>query len=285
MPENIQNTDAAEEKKAADSSEAPVEKTKAADGAEAAEEKKTAEEAKSAEGAEGAAEGEDAGKTDEDKKALKRKRFKKIMRGVGIFFAVVFLLLVLVLIFRDPILVVSVRQIGSYLTGTKVNVEDIDTSLVNGTLRVANFSLDNPQGYSDKKAVELGSLYVKLEPLSVFTKKIIVEDININALNISCEYGGKNFLDIYDHIQKKTGSSKKKKKADEKPSETKVVIRHLKLEKSTLYLDVLPLPINIELNNIGGESGSTWDELKESCTKGWSSTSNSAKGFFNSIFK
>ena len=260
MPENIQNTDpAAEEKKLSDSPEA-----------DAGERKET------------------SGK---DKKNGKPKsKFRKILTGIigGIigffwFTLTIFLpiLLALILIFIDPILVFTVRKGGTYITGTEVKVENINLSLKNGTLLVDKFSLDNPEGFSEKKAVEVKRLFVSLDIGSLFTNKIIIRDIDINGLNVSIESSGKNFTAIQKNIEKKFGSKKKKKPAEKKPSKTKVVIKHLKLSDSTIYWDIIPIPINLEMSNIGGDDGYSWEELKTDCSNTWSSTTNSVKDIGN----
>jgi len=260
MPEDIKKTDAAEEQKEAETQKEPETE------------------------AQKPVEGEKKPMTAEAKKARRRKITKIILCCIGGLAAVSLLLLILVLIFIDPIVVFSVRQVGTYLTGTEVYVGDVDLSLHRGELQVTDFHVKNPEKYSDKKAIALGGLHVKLDPLSVCTKRIFVEDIHVKSLKVSCENGGQNLLAILDNIERKTGSKGKKKKKDEKPSETKVAIKHFKIEDSTLYLEVVPIPLNIELNDIGGESGSSWDELKDSCSKGWNTTSNSFKGTWDSLF-
>jgi len=255
MPENIQNTDpAAEEKKLSDSPEAAAE-----------EQKETPDQDK---------------KDGKPKSKGKGKKFKTILLVIckccySLILSLV-ILLALLLIFIDQILVFTVTKGGTYVLGTNVQVETINLSLKKGTLLISKFSLDNPEGFSDKKAVEVNRLFVSLDTDSLFTDKIIVRDIDINALNVSVESGGKNFEAIQKNIEKKFGSGKKKKKTEEKPSKTKVIIKHLKIADSTIYLDIIPIPIRLELNDIGGEKGYSWKELKEDCTKGWNSTANSA---------
>lgn len=206
----------------------------------------------------------DAPPTEAEKSAEKKKRRRRIVKrvlvGVGIAFGVVLLVAILALVFRDPLAKFLVGRIGSSQLGVKVQVDKIETSLTRGSLRVRKFSVGNPAGYSDNDAVALGELYVRINIRSLFTKKIVVEEVNVQGLKIGCEVSGLgiNFLDIYEHYKKKNPPKEKKKK-EEKPA-PQVVIRHLAIKDSAVSVAVsvgaaqvpsLHIKLDREMKDIG----------------------------------
>lgn len=223
-----------------------------------------------ADGAPAEAEAEKKAAPEEKKKTKRRRILKWTLIGIGIFFAVVLLLLILAVVFRDPLIVAGVRLGGTEILGTKVELRMLDTSLTKGTVHLSGFSVDNPAGFDQRrKALLLGDLQVKINVKSVFTKKIEVEYVRIDGLQINCESDLSrritNLQDLADTAQKRLEGDKKsdgkqqKKKEEEKPSDVQVVIRVLALSHSSLSLDRMTIPINMELNNIG--EGQNLDEL------------------------
>ena len=220
-----------------------------------------------------------------DKKARRRRLTKNILKWTGISLAVIFALLLLAILFRDPLIRFSVNTVGSYLTGTKVRLGVADTSLFKGYVRIGKFTVDNPEGYNPKKkAISLGEVYVKIDIGSLFTKKIVVEEVNVNGLKVYCESSltSLNLLDILNHVKEKTKSEKKPKKKT-KESDTQVVIRHLKIEDSAVDGNIFAIPIslNMEKTDIGEEGGSSWKDF-------WGDFVNMFKlpgeGFFKKLF-
>ena len=220
-----------------------------------------------------------------DKKARRKRVMKKILKWTGITLAVIFVLLVLALIFRDPLIRFTTGTVGSYLTGVKVRLGVADTSLFKGYVRIGEFTVDNPEGYNpEKKAISLGEVYVKIKISSLFTKKIVVEEVNVKGLKVYCESSltSLNLIDILNHVKEKTKSDKKPKKKT-KESEQQVVIRHLKIEDSAVDGNIFAVAIslNMEKNDIGEEGGSSWKDF-------WGDFVNLFKlpgeGFFKKLF-
>lgn len=227
------------------------------------------------------AEPEPAEKKKPAQKSRRRKIVKRILIGVGIFFAVLFLLLITAVIFRDPIAKFVVGKYGSHLLGVDVRVESIETSIFKGTLRVRKLSVANPNGFSDKKAVELGELFVKIRLKSVFTRRIEIEEVCVTGLNISCEIraNGINLMHIYEHLQKMTAKKEKKKKKKKEGPETQVVIRLLTIRDSGLAVSAFALPpmsipLDREMKNIGEKQGDPWKELKAEAMTVWKKVMN-----------
>jgi len=198
------------------------------------------------------------------KKAPRKSRANKVLKWVGITFGVIFALLILAILFRDPLIRFTTGAVGSYLTGTKVRLGVADTSLFKGYARIGGFTVDNPEGYNpNNKAIRLGEVYVKIRIGSLFTNKIEVEEVKVNGLEVYWEQSltGVNLLDILSHVKEKTKSEKKPKKKS-KESEQQVVIRHLKVENSFFNSNIMPkISLDMEKTDIGEDGGSSWSEF------------------------
>lgn len=206
-----------------------------------------------------------------------RKILVRTLKCLNILFALLLLLLIMAVIFRDQIAKVVIRKYGSHLLGVDVRVESFETSLFKGTLRMRKFSVGNPEGYGEKNAVELEELFVKVSVKSVFTKRIVVERVSVTGLNISCEIGarGINLNDIYEHLKKMTASKEKKKKKKKKEGPgTQVVISLLEIKNSSVSVSAFRLPpmgikLDREMRNLGEKQGDPWQEIKAEAMTVW----------------
>ena len=238
----------------------------------------------------------------EDKAARRRRIVKKILKWTGIVCGVFFLLLLLVILFRDSIIKAYLPKYLSSMIGVKVEVADVDTSLFKGTLRVKGITVANPDGYSkDKKALALKELYVKIDVGSLFTKKVVIEEIRLTGLAVNVESHKLlallnekecNLMAIVENY-KRLNPPKEKKESSEEKSKTKVVVRLLKIEKSSVSLAVEDVSVNktfdnlaLEERDLGEEEKKSWkDDLKERAAKIWNYITDELKDDINSFLK
>ena len=222
------------------------------------------------------------------KKSAGRRIVMKILKWTGIFFGALLLLLILVLLFRDSIIKAILPKYLSSTLGVKVAVADIDTSLFKGKLQVKGVTVANPEGYSeDKKALALDELYVKIDVGSLFTKKIVIEEIRLTGLAVNVESHKLfdllnekecNLTAIVEGYKRRNPPKKKKEPSEDEKSKTKVVVRLLKIEKLSVSLKIEDIAfektlenISIEEKNLGEEKeDKSWrEDLKERVLKIW----------------
>lgn len=104
-------------------------------------------------------------------------------------------LLVLVLIaafaatfFLGSIIKKAVNEAGPQLLGADVRLESASLSLFTGTSTIKGLTIGNPQGaWKGDKAIYLGTAHIKLNLPSLLTKRIIIENILIDAPEIYFE--------------------------------------------------------------------------------------------------
>ena len=113
------------------------------------------------------------------------------------FIAATIALLLLVIIFINPILTFSVTNVGSAVTGLDITVDDIDLSLANGTFKIINLQATNPAGYETPLIVNLGTFYISWDKDSLLSDKILIRNIELRKLHVNAEVndsGKLNFL-------------------------------------------------------------------------------------------
>ena len=78
---------------------------------------------------------------------------------------------------------------GPRLTGTPVLVDDAAISVLSGTGSASNLRIGNPEGFSQNDAIVVEQLDLKMKPMSLFTKKIVIEELVIENPQVAYEVG------------------------------------------------------------------------------------------------
>ncbi|MBT7300231.1 MAG: hypothetical protein HN849_11990, partial [Victivallales bacterium] len=75
----------------------------------------------------------------------------------------------------------GVETVGPKVTKCDVTVGDISVSPFSGKVVIRNLVVKNPEGFSDSDAFSLGEVRVRVQPKSLFSDRIIVEEVYIDA--------------------------------------------------------------------------------------------------------
>lgn len=102
---------------------------------------------------------------------------------------------------------------ASAMTGTKVAITAVTINPFANTVSLEGLDVGNPQGFTAENAIEFGSIYSKINLVSLFTNKILVEEVKLDGANIYYEIGvgGDNIRKIIANVKAFSGV----KKADE----------------------------------------------------------------------
>lgn len=114
------------------------------------------------------------------------------MRILKIIIAILVILPVALYLVREPLIKMAVNNVGTQVVGTEVNLDDVTFKPFSGLLELQGFSVANPQGYESPYAVTLGGVKVKLEPKSLLSNRIQIQEIKITEPAITIEGGMKN---------------------------------------------------------------------------------------------
>ena len=103
----------------------------------------------------------------------------------------------------------AVEVVGPVITGTRVELEDVDLSILDGRGSLQGLVIGNPPGFATKHAFRLREVRVHLVPMSLFGEKIVIREVRIDEPKVSFEQkdGTNNLERILRHIQSSLGGS------------------------------------------------------------------------------
>lgn len=151
------------------------------------------------------------------------------------------------------------------ILGVDVAVESIDISIINGSAIVSGLAIGNPPAFKAKDALYLKEVNIKLEPLSLISDTVIIEDIKIIDPIINYEIGleGTNISAIQKNISSHNRSlnkdeSIKTENPNTEKSSKKVIIDNIIISGAQVSagIDIINEKVSlpeIKLKNIGRE--------------------------------
>ena len=170
--------------------------------------------------------------------------------------------------YLDSIVKSAVNKYGSQIIGTEVTLDSFKLNPFNGELKLGGLNIGNPNGYSAPALLKLGGISVKVDPKSLFSDTIVVENISVDNPSITYEmpdFSTSNVMQIQQNVAKNTASEDKKEAEEEaKTGETSsknVIIRKVMVAGGLLNA-ITPMQNNntalgidlpaIEMADLGG---------------------------------
>lgn len=196
------------------------------------------------------------------------KKGKKILLITGAVILVLWLVLMLSL---GQIVKTAVNSAGPKLAGVPVHVKTVIVQPFLGVVRMKGLVIGNPAGFNTPSAMELNDFKLNIKMSSLFSKAIVIEEILIDAPQITYEKGLKssNLSTLQDNLAPaKTEKPAPKAEAAPAPEKKKgaakkVIIEDFQLNGAKVNVTItalggkkmtLPLP-NIHMTDIGKGSG------------------------------
>jgi uncharacterized protein involved in outer membrane biogenesis len=188
---------------------------------------------------------------------------KWILIGAGVVIVIIVLLLVIGISKIGPLIKTAVNTYGPGITKTDLRLQDVGVSLFSGEVKLKEFYLGNPKGFTSPQAMKVKSIFVNVDEKSLLKDPIVIDKIEIAGPEITYEKtaGTDNFMTIMDNVKRSAGMgepSKDKPKEGGKSKNLLIKDFVLKDGKVTLVAAFLggrsisaPLP-DIHLTNIGG---------------------------------
>ena len=167
---------------------------------------------------------------------------KKCLTITGIVFGVILILLVILLLTLPYIVKGGIQHVGPMITGVPMEIQSFSLNPFEGTVTIKGFILGNPQGYSSPYAVKLDHLHVDLAMSTLFSKKLLIERIEVKGVELNYETSilNNNIQEIQNNVNKLAAPPKEGEKT-EKPSEAAakpLQIDYLELRDITAWVIV-----------------------------------------------
>ena len=88
------------------------------------------------------------------------------------------------------------------MTGTAVTVDNVSISPFSGSGTIEGFRVANPDRYSQEHAVEIENFAIQLEPFTLFSSEIIINQITISDASVYVEQKlpENNIREIINHL-------------------------------------------------------------------------------------
>lgn len=95
--------------------------------------------------------------------------------------------LVCVGLFMDGLIKRAVETVGPMVTKVEVKLDSASLSLLSGSGKLKGLLIGNPSGYKSPSAIQVGNASLAIQPGSVFSSKVIIRSINVQAPEITFE--------------------------------------------------------------------------------------------------
>jgi hypothetical protein len=127
---------------------------------------------------------------------------KKFYLGVIVLAVLIIGAVIGVGLFLDAIVKKGMETVGPKITQVSIKVDAVNLSLLNGSAKVKGLVVGNPEGYKTSQAISVGSADVGVNPLTVFSDKIVVRSVRVEAPEITFEggLGGNNLSKIMENV-------------------------------------------------------------------------------------
>ena len=171
---------------------------------------------------------------------------KKCLTLTGTILGVIIASLIIMLLTLPFIIRNGIYHVGPVITGVPMEIKHISFNPFAGTLTIRDFIIGNPKGYSSPYAVKLGHLHVDIGMTTLFSKKLLLERIEVRGVELNYETSllSTNIGEIQDNVNKLSGGNNKKEPAakEEKPAPAQggkpLQIDYLELKDITAWVIV-----------------------------------------------
>jgi hypothetical protein len=177
------------------------------------------------------------------------------MKKLIVKIAVVLLVLVVLaavasFFFLGSIIKKGVETVGPMITKTDVKLESANLSLLSGSGTLKGLFVGNPTGYKTDSAIKAGSVSVAVKPGSIFSDKIHVTQIHVQAPEITFEGGlkGNNLSKLLDNVQAASGADSQAGGAPKKSAASR------KIQVDEFVISGGKINLNVNVAVLGGKS-------------------------------
>lgn len=234
---------------------------------------------------------------------MKIRNFFKRWKKTKITVIILLFLFIASLIVPSIIIQSIVPEVASDMLDTKVEIGSASLNIYAGSIRIKNLEIYNPEGYASPDALSIKEFYANIAVWSLFSKKIVIEDVLIDGMHASLEFKNamrdNNLNTLIKSVKKeeKEAIEDKAEKSNTTPDEVKknskkFVIRKFIFKNSSFLLQTVDIPLPyIELTDVGNDKSITevssvfLGTITKVIVEGSKNIANSVKGSLDNISK
>ena len=189
---------------------------------------------------------------------MKKSIGKKILCGIGIFVAVLIILVVSAKFWLGATIKSAVNGLGPKVLGVPVEVASASVDILGGKVRMGTLTIGNPEGFeSTPYLFKLDGLSIDLAVGDILRGNTHIYDITVDGPHVwyHQKIPSSNVSKLLDILEEKYPSDGEKKEKKDGKEAKPVVIDHLLIKEGTVGIKMgiggeVPL-LKIELNDIG----------------------------------
>jgi hypothetical protein len=140
----------------------------------------------------------------------------------------------------------AVEEIGPRLTGTRVQLQDVDLSLISGQLVLKDLSIGNPPGYQAPTAVRVRAIRATIDWSSLLRRPLFIREIVIEGPDVTLEGSQtrNNLTALRDHVRTATNGassgriSKRERPSQQEQSAAWVIVKTLRIVETRLNVSL-----------------------------------------------
>ncbi len=197
-------------------------------------------------------------------------RGRKILILIGVLVVAVAAVMVFVLTNINGIVKSAIEHYGSEAAKTPVRVSSVSIRLTEGSGTIEGLTVANPRGFPSPHVLSLGSVSVRIEPRTVTSGVVVIDEVRITAPQVVYEMNDARVSNV-DVLKKNIGSEgpsvPKRSPGAKKAGDREKRLRIKKLVIETARVDVRVAGLEeksqtvtlqkIEITDIGGPAGAT----------------------------
>lgn len=197
-------------------------------------------------------------------------RGRKILILISVLVVVVAAVIVFVLTNINGIVKSAIEHYGSAVAKTSVRVSSVSIKLTEGSGTVEGLTVANPRGFSSPHVISLGSISVRIEPRTVTSGVVVIDEVRITAPQVVYEMNDsrvsnvdvlkKNIESQGPSVPKRSPGAKKAADREKRLRIKKLIIETAKVDVRIAGLAGKPQTVTlkkIEITDIGGHAGAT----------------------------
>ena len=173
------------------------------------------------------------------------KKARKTLRIILLVIVILMVsVIVLVHVFGNSALKAGIETAATKTLNVGVSIDDMDFSVLGGSVGFQNLVVDNPPGYEHDKLLEVDSARVAVSIGSLLTDTVNIKEIKFDGINMAIEQKGitsNNLQEIINAIPKPDAKPEEKTETAGKPAK-KLHIDNLEITNVIVKVKLLPVP-------------------------------------------